>query len=494
MKKFTISIDFSKPIGQINKNIYGHFAEHLGRCIYEGFWVGKDSPIPNINGIRKDVIEALKRIKIPVLRWPGGCFADDYHWRDGIGPTEKRPIRINRWWNSTDSNHFGTHEFLELCKLLECEPYICGNVGSGTVQEMSDWIEYLNCDLDTTLTRERARNGHPASFEVKYWGVGNENWGCGGAMSPQYYANEYRRYSTYCSDYGDHKLFKIACGPNAMDFGWTDKFFAGLSGKTCQCESRMYAVDGFAMHYYCGSAGTATEFTETDWYYLLMKALAMEELIEEHRRIMDKYDPKRKIGLICDEWGTWHPEEKGTTTRWLYQQNTMRDAVIAALTLNIFNQNADKIIMANIAQTINVLQSVILTDGPKIILTPTFFVYELYAPHQEGMSYPVDHDGDDIEPLSIPRLHVSCSQKEDIITISIVNTHVSESLVIEIPQLDSPDYKPVSWKCIKGDAIQAHNTFEDPNRVRINDLKVENQTSFELSPASVNVLQFQKTN
>jgi alpha-N-arabinofuranosidase len=497
MKEITLTIHAQKPIATINKNLYGHFAEHLGRCIYEGLWVGPESPIPNVHGIRLDVLEALKKLHIPVLRWPGGCFADDYHWQDGIGPRERRPTRFNRWWNSLESNHFGTHEFLELCNLLGCEPYICGNVGSGTVKEMSDWLEYLNAPSTphpSSWSKLRAQNGHPEPYHVHYWGVGNENWGCGGNMSPQYYANEYRKYSTYLSSYSDTPLFQIACGPNAFDFGWTDKFLAGISGKACQCGSVLHKLSAISLHYYCGTAGTATKYNETEWYTLLMKALAIEELIVEHRAIMDKYDPGRRIGLICDEWGTWHPVEEGTEKQWLFQQNTMRDAIVAALSLNVFNQHADKIIMANIAQLVNVLQAMILTDGKRMCVTPTYHVFEMYIPHQNATALTLENDTDDISALGIPRIHASCSEKGGIITLTLANTHISESSLVHVKwKQESKEtlLQPISIRLLSGDNIHAYNDFGHPNRVQIQEIQ-NPSVHLEIPAASVVAITFTK--
>ncbi|MFX0101939.1 MAG: alpha-N-arabinofuranosidase [Candidatus Hodarchaeota archaeon] len=492
MEKSKVTIKVDKEIAQINRNLYGHFSEHLGTCIYEGYWVGEDSEIPNTKGIRNDVVEALKKIKPPVLRWPGGCFADDYHWMDGIGPREDRPRRLNRHWDSVDDNSFGTHEFLELCDQLETMPYICGNVGSGTVKEMADWLEYMNCDLDTTLTRMRAENGHPEPYGLIYFGVGNENWGCGGKMSPQYYANEYKRYACFLRSYHSIPLYRIACGASSFDYNWTEKFFASISGKLCECGSSIEMVDGYAFHYYCGTAGTATEYDHERWYTLLMKALAIEELIEEHRKIMDKYDSTRRVGLICDEWGTWHPVLPGTPARWLKQQNTIRDALVAALTLDVFNRNADKIVMANIAQTVNVLQAMVLTDGPKMLTTPTYHVYEMYVPHQDAISLTVDIQTPDVGGyLAIPKVAGSASKSGSKITVSLVNTDAEKEEEIDLKFEGVEGVEPVSWRVLATGDIHDHNTFEEPNKVVPRDKEVSG--SVVLPPASVNVLKYKIT-
>ncbi|MHA1699133.1 MAG: alpha-N-arabinofuranosidase, partial [Promethearchaeota archaeon] len=440
-----ITIRADRPTHLINKNIYGHFAEHLGECIYGGIWVGPDSEIKNIDGMRKDVIDALKKIKVPILRWPGGCFADDYHWMDGIGPRWKRPIRKNRWWGGIETNEFGTHEFLEFCRLIGCEPYICGNVGSGSVKEMSDWVEYLNCKEDTTLTRLRAQNGHPQPYNVHYWGIGNENWGCGGNMSAYYYANEYRRYSTYLEMHCSEPLYKIASGANSFDYRWTENFFTTISGKKDHCGSRLSDVQGYAFHYYySANSKRATGYDEKEWFLMILKVYAMEELIIEHRRIIDRFDPGRRVGLICDEWGTWYEPMAGTNPKWLKQQNTIRDAVVAALTLDLFNKNADKIAMANIAQLVNVLQAMILTDGPKMIKTPTYYVYKLYSSHQDAIGLDLEIKTRDISFLQIPAISGSCSEKNGVITLSLVNTNPTDFESVHL-NFQGCDVKPIVW-------------------------------------------------
>jgi alpha-N-arabinofuranosidase len=366
----------------IHPEIYGHFAEHLGRCIYDGIWVGEDSPIPNTAGFRNDVIAALKTMKPPVIRWPGGCFADDYHWQDGIGPREKRPRRINIHWGEViETNQVGTQEFVQFCRLVGAEPYLCGNVGSGTVRELRDWVEYCNFNGDSTLAQQRAADGSPQPLDITYWGVGNENWGCGGHFSPEDYCAEFRRYASFMRGFGK-RPYLIACGSPGNDVEWTNRFFRKLRKDYWDFEN----IHGYASHYYCGTAGTATQYSVDQWYQLIAKGLEMEELVVQQRAAMDAYDPQRKIGLIIDEWGTWHPVEPGTHPRFLYQQNTIRDALVAATTLDIFNRHADKVVMANIAQTVNVLQAVVLTEGERMLVTPTGHVYEMYAPHQGGKS------------------------------------------------------------------------------------------------------------
>lgn len=368
------------PKSKINKNIYGHFAEHLGRCIYEGLWVGEDSPIPNTDGIRNDVIEALKKLDIPVLRWPGGCFADEYHWKDGIGPREGRKRMVNTHWGGVvENNHFGTHEFFRLCELLECEPYICGNVGSGTVQEMSEWVEYMTFDGESPMADWRRENGREQPWNLKYFGVGNENWGCGGNMRPEYYADLYRCYQTYSRNYGDNRLYKIAGGANVDDYNWTEVLMR---------EAGRF-MDGLSLHSYTipGSweeKRQALGFDEAEWFETMQKSLHMDELITRHSAIMDQYDPEKRVGLIIDEWGTWFLSEPGTNPGFLYQQNTLRDALVAGIHLNIFQNHSSRVQMANIAQMVNVLQALVLTEGDKLLLTPTYHVFEMYKVHQDN--------------------------------------------------------------------------------------------------------------
>ena len=382
-------IDANRKLSKINKEIQGQFSEHLGRCIYEGLYVGENSDIPNVNGMRTDVVEALKNIKVPVLRWPGGCFADEYHWKDGIGPKESRKKMINtNWGGVVEDNSFGTHEFFELCRQIGCETYINGNMGSGTVQEMSEWVEYMTFDGVSPMADLRAENGHEKPWTVDFFGVGNENWGCGGNMNPEFYGNMYRRYQTFVRDYdGNKKIRKIACGANSDDYEWTQEVMKACFRRISPQQHGM--MDGLSLHYYTvpetwDHKGSATEFAEKDWYKTMKKTMYMEELIRRHSAIMDQYDPDKKVGMIVDEWGTWYDVEPGTNPGFLYQQNTMRDALVAGINLNLFNKHSDRVKMANIAQMVNVLQSMILTEGEKMVKTPTYHVFDLYQVHQEN--------------------------------------------------------------------------------------------------------------
>ncbi|MHB1293881.1 MAG: alpha-N-arabinofuranosidase [Anaerolineae bacterium] len=444
--RFTVCLD--EPVGDINPNLYGHFIEHLGTCVYEGIWVGEDSLIPNEGGIRLDVVEALRRIAPPVVRWPGGCFADDYHWEDGIGPRENRPTRINIWWDSLDDNAFGTHEFMRFCRMIGAQPYFCGNVGSGSPRELRDWMEYSNFDGPSTLAGKRAANGSPEPFNVRYWGVGNENWGCGGNMEPEEYAALYRRFSTFLRRLGPQP-FLIACGPNGNSLDWTRRFFTRLGS--------YHDIHGYAAHYYCGTAGTDTEYTPEEWYTLLRRAIGVETLITQQRALMDDFDPGRRIGLMVDEWGTWHKPLPERNPHHLWQQNTMRDALVAALTLDIFNRHADKLVMCNIAQMMNVLQAMVLTDGARMLTTPTYHVYAMYRDHQGGQSVRLDAAAEAVSGL-VPA--GSASRKGDTLTVSLVNPHHAQALETEVT-LRGAALGSATLTTLAHADIHAHNTFED---------------------------------
>jgi alpha-N-arabinofuranosidase len=472
MNEITLDVKIAKT--KIDRNIYGHFSEHLGRCIYEGYWVGEDSSIPNERGIRLDVVAALRKIKPPVMRWPGGCFADEYHWMDGIGQREQRPTMINTHWGGVvENNHFGTHEFFDLCELLDTEPYVCGNVGSGTVQEMSQWVEYINFDGKSPMTDLRKANGREEPWKMKYFGVGNENWGCGGRMRPEYYADLYRRYGLYARDYGDNKLYRIACGASGDDYRWTEVMMDVVGTEGFR---RGPYMDGLALHYYTsirrlpdGSrTGSATNFQEGEWAEIIAKGLFMEELVRKHGTIMDKYDPKGKVAMIVDEWGTWYEVEPGTHPRFLYQQNSIRDAIVAATHFDIFHKYADRVRMANIAQTINVLQAMILTDKEKMIVTPTYHVFEMYAVHQDATMVPIDVQSEEYAfgDYSFPAVSASASVDADgklHITLSNASPHKDIDVSVFVRGCDG---KTVSGRVLAGESMNAHNTFEQPNRVQ----------------------------
>lgn len=468
MEKYLINPN--QKIATIHKDIYGHFSEHLGRCIYEGLFVGEDSPIPNVNGMRKDVVNALKEMGIPVLRWPGGCFADEYHWKDGIGPRETRKKMINTHWGGVvEDNSFGTHEFFELCKQLGCDVYINGNVGSGTVQEMSEWMEYMMFDGLSPMAELRKKNGREEPWTVQYFGIGNENWGCGGNMRPEYYAYEFNRYNTFVRDYDakNKHVYRVACGPNAEDYNWTERFM-----KTARRH-----MNGISLHYYTvpgnwGKKGKAAEFSEDEYYTTVTKAYKIDEIITKHIEIINRHDPYKEVDLIVDEWGTWYDVEEGTNPGFLYQQSTMRDAMVASLTLNIFNKHADRIRMANIAQLVNVLQSVILTDGEDMFLTPTYHIFKMYKAHQNNTLLGSFLTSDKIENsgLKMPKLIESASMNDngDIIS-TIVNVSLDETKEIKCQIADS-EVKSVKAEIVTG-KMDEHNTFENKDVVKTEEFK-----------------------
>ena len=477
----TVTIHTQQGSQKINKEIYGQFSEHLGSCIYGGLWVGEDSKIPNIQGYRKDVFEALKALKVPVLRWPGGCFADDYHWMDGIGPKKDRPsLRNNNWGGTIEDNSIGTHEFLNLCEMLGCEPYISGNVGSGTVKEMAQWVEYMTSDGDTPMARLRRQNGREKAWKVKYFGIGNEAWGCGGNMTPEYYSNEFRKFNTYLRDYTGNKLYRIASGASDYDYNWT----------TVLMENVGRQMQGISLHYYTcsgwdGSKGSATQFSNDQYYWALGKCLEIEEVIKKHKAIMDEKDPEGRIGLLVDEWGTWWDEEPGTIPGHLYQQNALRDAFVAALSLNVFHKYTDRVKMANIAQVVNVLQSMILTDQEgtgHMVLTPTYHVFEMYTPFQEATYLPLDlqteiiavskayfkekEGAKDAGYRPCPMLSASAAKTQDgSIVLALTNVSLDKDQTVTV-SLDDFKAKSVSGRILTSKKADDYNDFQHPDRVQ----------------------------
>lgn len=480
MNKLVIQADLGKQ--KISRHIYGHFAEHLGRCIYEGLWVGEDSKIPNTRGFRTDVVEALRKLNMPNLRWPGGCFADTYHWMDGIGPREKRPSIVNiHWGGTTENNHCGTHEFLDLCTQLSsessiCEPYICGNVGSGTVREMAEWLEYLTMGGESPMSSLRRKNGRQDPWPVTYWAVGNENWGCGGNMRPQYYADLFRQYASYCRNFTPGaKLYKVACG---LTDEWNEVVL----------REAVRFMDGLSVHYYTvpgpwHKKGSATAFGEDEWRLTLQKAANIEGFIKGTSAIMDRYDPSRRIGIIMDEWGTWYDVEPGTNPGFLYQQSTIRDALVAGISLNIFNNHSERVHMANIAQTINVLQAMILTEGPKMLVTPTYHVFEMYRVHQGATLLPTTVLADDYlgvqsmtgapgmvgssTPLqATPQISASASRDAaGKIHVSLCNLHHETAAEVQCDLRGATPSK-VSGRILTAPTMNAMNTFEKGDAVK----------------------------
>lgn len=468
-----INADLNNKGGKISKQIYGHFSEHLGRCIYEGLYVGDNKDIPNKNGMRKDVVEALKEIKVPLLRWPGGCFADTYHWRDGIGNNRKRIVNTC-WGDVVEDNSFGTHEFFELCEQLGCETYINGNVGTGTLSEMCDWIEYMTFKGESPLSLERAANGHKEPWTIDYFGVGNESWGYGGFMTPEYYGDIYRHYQTFLKNYNeDHPYKKVCVGPNDFDYRWTEEIL-----KRCYAyphpEGRHGFMDILSIHYYVipgewEHKGSATDFTEAEFYTTMRKARKMDEILTNNTEILEKYDPEGNIGFAVDEWGCWLDVEEGTNPGFLYQQNTMRDALVASTTLDIFNKHCKRVKLACLAQMVNVLQSVVLTDKEKIILTPTYHVFNMYKVHQE--SELINMTMSEVPMLRIDDEDVAAvsgtvSVSEDgTVNVTLTNISLAEEYEIEI-NLGNLSKSSAKGQILKAD-MMAHNTFENPEAVKI---------------------------
>lgn len=456
----TIHADQGKTL--INKEIYGQFAEHLGTCIYGGIWVGENSTIPNTKGYRNDVLKALIALQIPVLRWPGGCFADEYHWMDGIGTREKRSKMVNNNWGGVvEDNSFGTNEFLNLCEMLGCEPYLSGNVGSGTVEELAKWIEYIT-SASGPMANLRRQNGREKPWRVKYLGVGNESWGCGGNMTPDYYSNLFRRYSTYCREFDSNKLFKIASGASDYDYNWTEILMRNVGDR----------MQGLSLHYYTvkgwnGSKGSATKFNKTDYLWTMSKCLEIEDVLKKHIAIMDKYDPKGNVALLVDEWGTWWDQEPNTHPGFLYQQNSLRDAFVAALTLNIFNKYSERVRMANIAQIVNVLQAMILTDSTKMVLTPTYYVFDMYKVHMGATNLPIDIRCDSLLSNNRKFASVSASASKDAkglihITLANVNPDIGQKIVVDLANVR---ITKVSGTILTAKTIDSYNTFDNPNVV-----------------------------
>jgi len=463
-----IVVDTKAGKNLISRHIYGHFAEHLGHCIYGGIWVGEDSPIPNTRGIRNDVVLALKEIAIPSVRWPGGCFADEYHWMDGIGPRDQRPKMINTHWGGvTEDNSFGTHEFMDFCEQVGCEPIITGNVGSGTVREMAQWVEYLTSDNISPMTELRKKNGREKPWRVKYWDLGNENWGCGGNMTAAFYADQMRRYSTYCRNFSGNELYRIACGPYDEGYDWMETLLKEPVNRNC--------FQGVSLHYYTichdwTNKGSATNFDEKEWYLTMSKTGRMDEFITKHSALMDKYDPEKKIGLCVDEWGNWYDVEPGTNPGFLYQQNSLRDALSAATNLNIFNNHCERVKMANIAQMINVLQAVILTNEDQIILTPTYYVYKMYRVHHDATLLPIELTCENYGQTdnSIPAVNASASvNQEGLIHVTLCNLNPNKALTLTCDIKGQSDISINRAEIISADKINAYNDFGKPEEVTL---------------------------
>ena len=459
--KLTVYVDQGKET--IAPEIYGQFAEHIGLCIYDGFWVGEDSDIPNVGGIRTDVVEALKKLNVPVLRWPGGCFADEYHWKDGIGPHDKRLKMVNTNWGMvTETNAFGTHEFMKLCDMLGCEAYIAGNVGSGTPEEMQEWVEYMTFAGDSEMANLRRQNGRDKPWKIKYFGVGNENWGCGGRMTPEYYADLYKQFATYVRSYPGNRIIRVACGPNNWDTNWMEVVMKRAAR----------SMEAISLHYYVHTGtwkkkGDAVKFNKYQWFELMKMSLDCDKMLNDHIAIMDKYDPKERVALYVDEWATWwDPPE--TELGLLYRQNTIRDAVSAGVFLNTFNNHCKRVKMCNIAQVNNILQAMILTRGREMIVTPSYHVFEMFKVHQGATLLPCDLtcNVSKMNDIELPVLNVSAS-KDANGTIHITLCNLDPEVPAELEcQLQGARAKVITGRVLTAEAMNAHNTFENPNIIR----------------------------
>ncbi|TDD72725.1 alpha-N-arabinofuranosidase [Jiangella aurantiaca] len=471
----TAVIDLDLPGATISRHLYGHFAEHLGRCIYGGFWVGEGSPLPNVRGIRADVVDALKTIRIPNLRWPGGCFADDYHWRDGIGPRHQRPRMVNSHWGDVvEDNSFGTHEFMDLCELLGADPYVSGNVGSGTVREMSEWIEYLTRDDDSPMAALRRNNGREEPWRVPFWGIGNEAWGCGGNLRAEQFASLARQYSTYVRDHGENRVYRIAVGANSDDYAWTELLMKSFDCLAKEPDQPAGPFQALSLHHYTmtgpwSDKGSAIEFSADEWYLALARAAYMEELLTRHTTVMDRYDPYKKVGLVVDEWGTWWNVEPGTNPGFLYQQNTLRDALVASTHFDAFHRHADRVVMANIAQAVNVLQAMVLTDPDTgaLVLTPTYHVFEMNSAHHDASALTVHlRDVPSIESggRELPLVSASASVKDNAALVSLANLDAESSRTVAL-DLRGHDIVARHARVLTAPCLNAHNTPAAPNAV-----------------------------
>ncbi len=475
-----VNVDIPGPI--ISRHLYGHFAEHLGRCVYGGFWVGEDSAVPNEGGIRLDVVQALRELSIPNLRWPGGCFADEYHWRDGVGPREDRPRMVNtHWGNVEENNHFGTHEFMALCAMLGAEPYICGNVGSGSVREMSEWVEYLTRPGTSPMADLRRVNGRDEPWRVPFWGIGNEPWGGGGRMRAERYTDLARQYATFCRDHGDNTLYRVAAGASEDDYAWTEALMRAVD-ELAHGTLPALPFEAVSLHYYTiggtwTAKGSAAGFDDDDYWRTIVAAQAIEPLLRRHIAVMDRYDPERKVGLVLDEWGTWWDVEPGTNPGFLFQQNTMRDALVASLHFDVFHRLADRLSMANIAQTVNVLQAMVLTDEQTGVLvrTPTFHVFEMNKVHHEATAVPVHVRAPqaqrEVAGRTAPTMSASASVRDGRCHVSLTNTDLEHEVVVDL-ELRGASLPDVRARVLAPPSARSFNNVEHPEQVSPRPLEV----------------------
>lgn len=459
----TLTIHADRPGAQVNRQLFGQFAEHLGAGIYGGIWVGEDSKIPNTRGYRNDVLGALRNLQVPVIRWPGGCFADEYNWREGIGPRAKRPVKINTHWGKVEeTNAFGTHEFLDFAELVGAEAYISGNVGSGTPRELAEWVEYVTSPAGS-LANERAANGRKDPWKLPYIGLGNELWGCGGNMRAEYAADVTRRYSTFVKVPAGVKIVKAASGPSDEDYNWMEVMMRD-AGKF---------FDAIGLHHYTitgtwARKGSATDFDEATYAKTIQSTLRMDAMLARHSAIMDKYDPAKRVSLAVDEWGTWFDTEPGTNPGFLYQQNTLRDALVAALNINIFTKHADRVKMANIAQMINVLQAMILTQDEKMVLTPTYHAFEMFKSYQDATALPLELTSPwySKEASNVPAVSASAVRdKSGRIHVGLVNVDANRTITVTA-KVAGATVSSAPGRVLTAAAINAHNTFEQPAAVK----------------------------
>jgi alpha-L-arabinofuranosidase len=486
-----IEVLLNEPLGSITADLYGHFVEHLGGVVYDGVWVGEKSTIANTGGIRQALVDHMRRLPPGPIRWPGGCFADSYDWRDGVGPRAARPRRTNFWEGAMaklpdgpgkyDPNHFGTNDFVRLCRLVKSEPYIAANLRSLSAKDFYQWVEYCNSPAgSSTLAELRTAGGDRDPFRVRFWGVGNESWGCGGNFTPEEYATEYRRFTAWVPGYGV-KLAFIGSGPNSGDLGWTRRFLTKLTEKG---EGALNGMWGWALHHYSWNTsrgattdwfagkGDAVAFTNDEWYELLVEADKMDGLITGHWGVMGEIDRTHRVKLVVDEWGAWFKQGTEVDPAHLFgQQSTVRDALVSALTLDTFHRHADKVVMANVAQLVNCLQSLFLADEDRFVATPVFHVFEMYGAHVGGRAVRAECSAPRIsyervkDKGSLWGLAGSASVKEKTLTLTVVNPHVTEARETEIA-IRGASIASARATTISAPDIHAHNTFERPNEVQ----------------------------
>jgi len=497
--RIQLSVDASKPGPKIDRNIFGHFAENLGHGLYEGIWVGPGSSIPNTRGIRNDVVAALRELNVPNVRWPGGCFADQYHWRKGIGPRDKRPATVNSAWGDViDTNAFGTDEFMDFIQQIGSTPYVSINVGSGTPEEAGEWLEYMTAAAPTALAKERAANGHPEPYKVGFLGIGNESWDCGGAMTPDYYVSLMKVYSRFVLNMNPaqrdkDKMLKIAVGPGTPNTEWTEAVMQAWKKHTWAWD-----INGVSLHWYTVPNGwppsTASEkFGLDDYDKTLKSTLFMDEFLRKQEAVMDKYDPEKKVTLSVDEWGAWHAPLPGSNPAFLVQQNSIRDAILASLNLNIFARHADRVRMANIAQMINVLQAMILTDKEKFVLTPTYYVFKMYVPFQDATFIPVTFDAGSYTQggISLPRIDaIAAKDSSGKLWLEITNLDPADPVAIDA-DVAGVTAKSATAETLTAPSVDSINTFESPDVVVPKSAAVKVQDgklSLTVEPRSVTVI------